>query len=456
MPGPNVVFVFADQWRAQATGYAGDPNVRTPNLDRLAAGSVNFVNAVSGCPVCSPYRASLLTGQYPLTHGIFVNDLYLSDRATSLAQAFARGGYNTAYIGKWHVDGHGRTSYIPPSRRQGFDFWRVLECTHEYNCSPYYAGDSDRMLTWDGYDAIDQTRCAIEYIRGCDRDKPFLLVLSWGPPHNPYQTAPDQFRAMYEAEKLRLRPNVREGQWMPNLWGDVARIRNDLAGYYAHCSALDDCMGALLAALEQAGLADETIFVLTSDHGDMLGSQGHWRKQHPYDESVRVPFLLRWPGGLGAQPRSLAAPIDAPDIMPTLLGLCGLEIPTTVEGQDFSPLLRGEAGAAEAGSAVLTCVAPFAEWLRALGAKEYRGLRTQRHTYVRDLQGPWLLFDNEADPYQMTNLVASPEYIALRDDLDSLLAGKLRQRSDEFRPTEHYVEKWGCDPRRAGLKPWGE
>ena len=171
---PNVVLVFADQWRAQAFGYAGDPNVQTPNLDALARRSVNCTHAVSGCSVCSPARASLLTGQYPLTHGVFVNDVELGQDATSIAQAFSAGGYDTAYIGKWHVNGRGRSRYIPPERRQGFEYWKVLECTHDYNHSAYYAGDSDEQLVWEGYDAVAQTRDAQAYLR--DRGRQTLLT----------------------------------------------------------------------------------------------------------------------------------------------------------------------------------------------------------------------------------------------------------------------------------------
>ena len=138
---PNIVFVLTDQWRAQAFGYAGDPNVRTPNIDALAARSVNCVNAVSVCPVCTPHRASLLTGRFPTTTGMFFNDIYLPGEELCMAEMFAEAGYDTAYIGKWHLDGHGRHSYIPPERRQGFDYWKVLECTHDYNQSYYYAGD---------------------------------------------------------------------------------------------------------------------------------------------------------------------------------------------------------------------------------------------------------------------------------------------------------------------------
>src|SRR5690349_16380150 len=122
---PNVVFVLADQWRAQATGYAGDPNVKTPNLDRLEAVSVNFTHAVSGTPVCSPCRASLITGQRPTTHGVFLNDAHLADDAVTLAKVMASAGYDTAMIGKWHLNGRGRLSFIPPENRQGFAYWKA-------------------------------------------------------------------------------------------------------------------------------------------------------------------------------------------------------------------------------------------------------------------------------------------------------------------------------------------
>src|SRR5437763_1966529 len=126
---PNIVFVLADQWRASATGYAGDPNVKTPNLDRLAACSANFTNAVSGCPVCSPCRASLLTGQRPATHGVFLNDAHLADDAVTLAKVMSAAGYDTGIIGKWHLNGRGRLSFIPPANRPGVAYWQVMEFT---------------------------------------------------------------------------------------------------------------------------------------------------------------------------------------------------------------------------------------------------------------------------------------------------------------------------------------
>ena len=440
--GPNVVLVFPDQMRAQATGYAGDPNVTTPFLDALARESVNMANAVSTCPVCSPYRASLMTGRYPLTHGVFLNDVCLGSEATSLAQAFSGAGYDTAYVGKWHLDGHGRSSFIPRERRQGFDYWKVLECTHDYNHSPYYA-DGEEKLQWEGYDALAQTEDARRYIREHDPARPFLLVVSWGPPHAPYETAPEEFRSLYEADELTLRPNVPPEH--------EAQARKDLAGYYAHISALDACVGELLGTLKECGIEDDTLFVFTSDHGDMHGSHGGWRKQWPYDESILVPLLLRWPESLEA--RTIRTPIGAPDIMPTLLPLCGIDTPGTVEGHDFSDLVRTGSGPDD-NAALIACYAPFDQWTRQGGGREYRGVRTSRHTYVRTLDGPWLLFDNEADPGQLNNLVGRADCADLQSGLESLLTDRLHQTRDEFLPTDRYLQRWGYETDSGGAVPY--
>jgi len=437
MSRPNVVFLFADQMRAQATGYAGDPNVDTPYLDRLAGESVNFVNAVSNCPICTPYRASLLSGQYPLTHGLFMNDLCLPDNGNSLAQVLERDGYDTAYIGKWHLDGHGRSAYIPPERRQGFDYWKVLECTHDYNDSSYYAGDSDEKLRWEGYDAFAQTADAVEWLAGRrDDERPFLLVVSYGTPHNPYRTAPPEYRERYDAERLVLRDNVPEELH--------AKAREDLAGYYAHISALDECVRRVDEALEANGLRENTIFVFTSDHGDSMESNCDPRfpgvnKQRPYDESVMVPLLVRMPG---VTPREEDTLIASPDLMPTLLGLCRVEVPETVEGSDYAPLLRGETQV-ERDAVLIASYSPFADWRAARGGREFRGVRTRRHTYVRDVDGPWLLFDNERDPYQLDNLVESEASGPLARQLDELLERELAARDDEFLPAARLRERWG-------------
>ena len=442
---PNVVFITADQWRAQAFGFAGDPNAKTPNIDQLERESVNFTQAVAGMPVCSPTRASLLTGQRPQTHGVFLNDVTLDPNAVTIAKEFKAAGYETGCIGKWHVDGHGRTSFIPPERRQGFDYWKVCECTHSYNNSVYYA-DGPEKLKWDGYDAIAQTHDAEEYLREHAKSaKPFLLWLAWGPPHNPYETAPQKYRAMHPTEEIQLRGNIPAAA--------QAKTRTDLAGYYAHGTALDDCMGALLQTLKETGLSEHTIVVFTSDHGDMLGSQGEQRKQRPWEESVRVPMLFRLPHGLGIEPRRVDGTINTEDVMPTLLSLCGMTIPKSVEGFDFSDYLRGGADPS-GGATIIRCIAPFGEFQRDRGGREYREVRTARFTYARDLNGPWLLYDHEKDPMQLENLAGNPEHAKLQAEMEALLQRKLAEQHDEFLPGADYIAKWGWKVDAHGTVPY--
>jgi arylsulfatase A-like enzyme len=442
---PNVVFVLADQWRAQATTWESDPNLigKTPALDKLASESVNFKYAVSCTPVCTPYRGSLLTGQYPLKHGLIINDVNLNSNAVSIAEAFTAGGYDTAYIGKWHVDGQGRSAYIPRERRQGFDYWKVLECTHDYNHSPYYAHDEPAKLVWTGYDAFAQTQDAQAYIaRRTNEAKPFLLVLAWGPPHNPYPTAPEAYQ-LFDPAKIILRKNAK----------DTPAFRKDLAGYYAHIVALDKALGDLLKTLDEQKLRDNTIFVFTSDHGDMLGSQGEIRKQRPWDEAIRVPLLLRYPAAIkGGRVSELL--FNTPDFMPTLLGLSNVAIPPTVEGENYAAILRGEQPEPAGSAALIACYTPFGEWTAAHGGRAYRGVRTKQYTYVRSLEGPWLLYDNVADPYQLENKVADPGCQAVREKLEAELTRLLKKTQDDFRPGAEYIQKWGYKVDRSGTAPY--
>ena len=201
---------------------------------------------------------------------------------------------------------------------------------------------------------------------------------------------------MIRPADIDLRPNV-----PPKA---QAGARRDLAGYYAHIAALDACVGSIVDTLQKCELAGNTILVVTADHGDMLGSHAEVRKQRPWDESILVPLVARWPQGLGRAGRRLATPLGTPDIMPTLLGLCGIKIPATVEGEDRSAWLCGRTPDTDR-SALICCISPFGEWTRDRGGREYRGLRTIRYTYVRTLEGPWLLYDNRQDPYQQDNLV---------------------------------------------------
>ena len=433
---PNIVFLLADQWRAKAMGYEGDPNVKTPNLDRLAKQSLNFRNVVSVCPVCTPYRAALMTGRYPTATGMFLNDAYLPDRELCLAEIFRSAGYTTAYIGKWHLDGHGRSAMVAPERRQGWEYWKGAECDHNYPHSHYYEGDSAEKKFWDGYDAFAQTRDAQAYLRRHSQaGQPFILMVAYGTPHFPHNTAPQEYKDLYPSDQLQLPPNV------PADFQDKAR--REAQGYYAHCTALDKCVGDVLATLDETGLASRTVLVFTSDHGEMLGSQGRppTMKQVPWDEAARVPFLLRYPAVHGPQGRDVLTPLTTPDILPTLLGLADVSLPDTLQGEDLSGLIRGRTPPADR-AALYMAVSPFAGH----GFdKPYRAIRTSRYTYVRSLEGPWLLYDDRQDPYQLDNLVDKPESAALRQELDEQLQRQLQAIGDGFQPGLHYVQAWGYE-----------
>lgn len=442
---PNIVYVLVDQWRAQAFGYAGDPNVKTPHLDALAGQSVQFENAVSVCPVCTPHRAALMTGRHPLSTGMFLNDLHLPSGEVCMAELFREAGYETAYIGKWHLDGHGRGAFIPRERRQGFDYWKVLECTHEYNASHYYEGEDQTKRMWKGYDAFAQTEDAQTYIREHAKgDKPFLLVVAYGPPHAPHHTAPPEYKALYPADSIQLRPNV----------PDALRqaVQREAQGYYGHCTALDRCVGDLLKTLGETGAAKDTVFIFTSDHGEMLGSQGQppGEKQRPWDESILVPFLVRYPALTGFEGRTVRTPINTPDILPTLLSLAGIGVPDTVEGSDLSRFI-GSPASEEDRAALFMSVSPFAGYAK---GSAYRGIRTARYTYVRRVNGPWLLYDNRADPYQMNNLVGVPEQAGVQAELEVRLQSMLKLTGDTFQPREHYLREWGYEVDGSGAIPY--
>lgn len=432
---PNVVLIVVDQLRAQSVGYAGNTDVISPNLDRLAASSVNAKNAVSGMPVCTPFRASLLTGMYPTSNGVFMNDVLLDTTLITMGEVYRSNRYKTAFIGKWHIDGHGRNSYIPPGqRRQGFEYWKALECTHNYNKSLYYAGNSPEKLYWEGYDAIAQSNDACAFITANAKGTaPFLLVVSLGPPHDPYGTAPEKYRALYKESTPEVAANV------PDSMRSV--IAQNLKLYYSHITAIDDCVGKIWEALKASGIEKNTVLVFTADHGDLMGAHGGRNKQQPYAESLNVPFLLHYPAVFRKSKQSDVL-LNSPDIMPTLLALCNLPIPSSVQGRNLSKILQGKQKD-NVRATLISCVQPFGQWSRMAGGKEYRGVVTKRYTYVRDLNGPWLLFDNLKDPLQMNNLVNNGANAALQGELEQQLQALLKNNKDAFLPGAAYVKKWG-------------
>ncbi|MGI9385005.1 MAG: sulfatase family protein, partial [Methyloligellaceae bacterium] len=419
--------------------------VKTPHLDGFARESAVFTNAVSMLPVCGPYRGSLLPGRSPLSTGLVLNDIALKTTEVSVAHAFKAGGYRTGYIGKWHVDGPDRTAPVPPGpRRQGFEYWVGANFEHNYDRSRFTDNDG-AIKTWKGWDAEAQTSLAIDYLRGHAGPDPFCLFLSWGPPHHPYRLAPQDYLDMYDPAAIPGRPNC----------PDVPR--DDLWGYYAQTTFLDDQFGRILEALDEAGLRDDTVLVFTSDHGDMHGSHDHYKKQWPWNESIKVPFVLRYPGAVPAGV-TLDFPINVVDIMPTLLGLAGVAVPDTVEGVDLAPFIRGDRDDPPE-SVLIMNPCPFSvgdprgpdQYPDYRGRRlEYRGVITDRYTYVRTIDDPWLLYDNREDPYQMANLIDDPGHAGTRDRLEALMRDHMHRIGDAFLPREAYYERFGIELDHRG------
>lgn len=438
MSTPNLLFVFADQHRWCDLGCYGNAEVWTPQLDRFAGQALRFEQCVSNTPLCVPARAALLTGTFGRTHGAVANDLPIDPRVEGIADVLAAAGYRTGYIGKWHLAGVPRDRTVPADARLGFQEWKAHNCHHDYDAAGYHDEDEvpHRLA---GYEPAGQTELAIDFIDR-HRDDPWALHLSWGPPHDPYDTAPAAHRDRYSGRDLALRPNVPE-HVAPTRSTRLTRddVRRDLAGYYAHISALDEQFGRLIEALERTGQRDDTIVVYTSDHGDLLGSQGLTGKQLPYEESVRIPLLVSWPGVV--RTGATAEPIGQVDLPVTLLGLLGRRFAGPVDGADLHRVLL-DAGAAGREACYLANPVPCHQ-AEDRGDREWRAIRTRRHTFARSAgDDGHLLFDNVEDPYQLTNLVDDPAHAALRAELRAAL-DDLIARHDVLLPWEDYVHHLG-------------
>jgi arylsulfatase A-like enzyme len=426
---PNLLFVFPDQMRAQALGSLGEDPALTPTLDRFAAEGVAFTQAVSNYPVCSPYRAMMLTGLYPHANGVLANcntngaehGYELSASARCWSDVLHDNGYSLGYIGKWHLDSPHKpyvdtsnntedfawNEWTPPERRHGFDFWYAYGTYDNHDHPEYWSTQAtrDQRTRVDQWGPEHEADMAIRFIGNegggyRDPDKPWALVVSMNPPHMPYQLVPDRYLAMYgeaTAEDLVNRKNV-------DLAGDTpgAQLaRRHMKNYLAQVTGVDDQFGRILAALRDQGLDEDTVVVFTSDHGNCLGSHEEVSKNVHYEESMRVPFLIRWTGKI--QPRQDDLLLSTPDIFPTLLELLGLggQIPGAVEGTSRASLLLD--GAGDRPTSQLYLWVPYGE--PALGR---RGIRTHRYTLSIEKTGDGIqevvLHDNVEDPYQLENV----------------------------------------------------
>lgn len=419
--GPNVVYIMADQLRACSVGCYANDQVSTPYLDRLAAQGARFGRAITSSPLCAPHRSCVLTGRYPTQTGVFSNGQQLPPDEVSLAEVFRQGGYCTGYIGKWHLDGQvlcpPDPGWVAPADRQGFSMWIGYNCLHLYYNNLYYVNrdPAPRQIPAGCYEPDWQTRRAIDWIAH-NAGRPFFLMLSIGTPHpagglNDLPPGGD-YRFPYLPNDLKLRANVD--------YPDLDLARYEYADYYGMISNLDWNVGRILSALSDLGLEENTIVVFTSDHGDYLGSHygvvGRLRgKAVIYSEALDVPFLLRWLGHI--DPMVVPDIFTSVDIMPTLLGLCGLPALSGVMGRDFSPVLTGT------GSPTEPPWGPVPSTESALVGMYWPGgwigVRTGEYTLACQGYGwePTELYHDTEDPYQLVNRVSDRGYAAVREFL---------------------------------------
>ncbi|HVW22210.1 MAG TPA: sulfatase-like hydrolase/transferase [Opitutaceae bacterium] len=400
--GPNILWIVTTQWRAQAFGFAGDRNARTPCLDALASSSWNFFQAVTPHPFGPFARAAMLTGVRSPENG--VRDYYdpLPGGARTIAHELDGKGYATAFFGKWHLAGrdpaaelvgeaHART-IVPASSRGGFAFWEGFESGFLLNDPWLHGSRLPEPVRLPGYQADVLCDRAAQWLAerefASPKRQPWFCVVSLEPPHPPYD-APASGVSRHQPGGVTLELNVPRG-------GEVeVRARDELAGYYAHLEATDRAIGRLLAALEPLPPA---AVVFTSVHGDMHGAHGLFRKGWPHEESVRVPLLVRTPGGIprGAKQR-LADAVTLADLP---------EITRRLAAGAVSPAPRLPPTQARISM-------PSVVRLPLQCDRAWTGMRTARRKLVLNSDGtPWLLFDLENDPLELDNLAGRPDWAA--------------------------------------------
>jgi arylsulfatase A-like enzyme len=454
---PNLLFVFADQLGYARCGYAGDKKARTPNIDKLASQSVNFCNAVSNMPVCSAYRASLFTGKYTTTTGMVINELRMRTDHECFGHVLSRSGYAGAYIGKWHLyasqlgNHHDpKNSFVPPGpHRLGFDGrWAAYNFHHNYY-DAYYHTDTPEKIFYGGdiYEPDAQTGLMIDFIREASAsNKPFAAFLSYGTPHDPWAASnvPEKYAKMFEDVSFPNPPNYKgQNDKYADGWGRLRPGQRKMLEswrryYYAMTANLDWNIGRLMDTLERSGLAENTIVVFTSDHGEMFGAQGRRAKNIFYEEAARIPFLIRWPKNIPAGLVSDAC-LSTVDIMPTILSLMDLKIPGQVEGVDLSHRALGEEGP-EPEAAFLQNTGACAAWEN---GHEWRALRDKQYTYaIYRVDKAELLFDNRNDPYQMKNLAGDPGYKETLEGFRSKIKRKMESINDTFQACTWYRDNW--------------
>jgi arylsulfatase A-like enzyme len=422
---PNVIFAYSDEHRWQSMSFTEMPSLQTPNMARMAKEGAQFTHCISNYPVCSPYRAMLLTGRWPYQQGVVDNGLPLSANEPTIAKTFQAAGYRTGYIGKWHLVGERAEPF-------GFDHSLIWDNTNVHWDKSRYFPASGAPVTPKGYNATLMTDQALEFIE-TQLDRPFFLMVSWNPPHASFTDPPPDKKALYPGGSLPRRANFME-RALTGTTADRFFSRNgspEYEGYHAHISAIDEELGRLLAKLDELDLSENTILIYSSDHGSMFGSHGVGGKRQPYEESIRVPMLVRHPGAIPAG-RRIDALLGTIDLFPTLCGLAGLDAPRHCEGIDFSRHVFSGEGPEPRSQFIMHIDKKNASGGANHPAPIFRGVRTERHMYASLPEGGGLLFDLQEDPYQLHNLHGQPSERRTQQNLARVLDKWLRAAHDPY------------------------
>ncbi len=429
----NTLLIFADQMHKFAL-HRLSPFMHTPNLDRLNGRGTMFTNAYSNNPVCTPFRGVLLSGQYSSVCGVSDNCLPLPTNVPMLADAFNAAGYETCFVGKWHLGGNG-SGPIPRDIRGGFTRFFGYQCMNGFFRNVSFFDEQDREHHFEEHRESVCTRYAVAYMRAMHKTgRPFLQVVGYQAPHYPEQPS-DAFAALYEGRPMPVPPDYMDTEpytptYSPpsprpfDLCPDYRRYGGNMQEYMrlycAMVSEIDAGVGRLMDTLDELGITEETNIVFTSDHGDMQGSRGLTNKCLPFERSCGIPMIIAAPGG--AADAVEGVPISALDLYPTLLSLHGLPAQPHLQGRDISPLLFGK----PIPPRPVFCenMNRFALERDAADKHPWKMVREERYKLVVtwDDQRPRYLFDMDADPYEQRNLVdALPE---TRDRLAALLAAQ--------------------------------
>ena len=441
---PNLLFILMDDVRWDDLGYTGHPFVRTPHIDRIAHEGVQFRNSFAATPLCSPNRASILTGQYAHKHGIIdnVDRSEQSHQLITFPKLLNDAGYETAFIGKWHMG-------IDDSRRPGFDYWLSIK-GQGYYVDPE-VNDNGESKKIPGYATDIFSERAVEFISQ-QHEKPFLLYLSHKAVHpNIFQFADgsispipadggflpaERHKDLYEGEEVPRRPNTKsyaEGKpalqrkigGLPNLGPDTGTPDHIILNRLRMVTAADEGIGRILDALESSGQLDNTVIVFTSDHGYFYGEHGlNKERRLAYEEIARTPLTVRYPKLIEAG-RSVDEFVLSIDLAPTILELGGTAVPPHIQGRSLVPFLKGETPGRWRESFLIEYYSDKV-WPR-LVTMGYQAVRTERWKYIHyvDLENMDELYDLQEDPYEMKNLIDDPaaagDLSAANEELERLL-----------------------------------